>query len=79
MKINVGSVKEVTKVVTSGCASVVAGTIIGNICPAANLPMKVVVMIGGGAIGGMIGDKAGEYMSDVVGDCCESINGCIIE
>lgn len=72
--INVSCVKGITKAVTGGCACIVAGIIIGNLCPAAKLPMKVVVTIGGGALGGMLGDKAGDYMADAVGDCCECIN-----
>lgn len=72
--INVGFVKDAITAVTSCCASYVAGTIIGNLCPAASPIMKVVTVVGGGAIGGMIGYAAGEYTGNVVGDLCECIN-----
>lgn len=72
--INVGFVKEATTVVFSVCSSWVAGTIIGNLCPAAGPVMKVVTVAGGGAIGGMIGNAAGKYVGDTVGDLCECIN-----
>lgn len=72
--INVGFVKDATAAVTGCCASYVAGTIIGNLCPAVSPIMKVMTVIGGGAIGSMIGYSAGEHAGNVVGDLCESIN-----
>ena len=72
--INVDFVKNTTTAVTCCCASYVAGTIIGNLCPAASPIMKVVTVVGGGAIGGMIGNAAGEYTGNVIGDLCECIN-----
>ena len=72
--INVNFVKDATSIVVGCCASVVAGTIIGNLCPAANPVMKAVVTVGGGAIGGTVGNEAGKYMADTVGDICECVN-----
>ena len=73
--INVGFVKVATTAVTSFCATYVAGTIIGNLCPAASPIMKIVTAVGGGAaIGGIIGNAAGKYVVDIVGDLCECIN-----
>ena len=72
--INVGFTKDITEAVTGCCASLVAGTVIGALCPATNSVMKVVVTIGGGAIGGKIGYEAGKYMADTVGGVCELIN-----
>ena len=75
MDININFVKGATEFVTSFCGSYTVGAIVGSLCPVNNPIAKIMFTVGGGAIGGMIGDAAGKYAANVVGDVCKMLDG----
>lgn len=78
MDININFVKGATEFVTSFCGSYTVGTIVGSLCPVNNPIAKIMFTVGGGAIGGMIGDAAGKYAANAVGDVCKMLD-CLKE
>lgn len=64
---------ETIKAVAGFSVSIGAGIIVGNLINAttpidAKKITKFFIMVGGGAIGGMVGDKAAEYVNEQIDD-----------
>lgn len=66
--------KFTARIVGSICASFTVGRIIGTICPNVGAVGNVVMAIGAGCIGGVIGDKCGEYLENSVENVCDLID-----
>lgn len=58
------------------CGAFIVGRIIGTIMPNTGTVGNIVTLIGTGCIGGVIGDKCGEYLEDQVGVICDLVDAC---
>lgn len=62
--------------VGSICGAFTAGSIIGMVIPNTGTVANIVIKIGSVCIGGIIGDKCGEYLENQVEVVCNLVDTC---
>ncbi len=58
------------------CGAFTVGRIIGMVIPNTGTVANIVITIGAGCIGGVIGDKCGEYLENQVEVVCDLVDTC---
>ena len=68
--------KFTARMVGSICGGFIVGRIIGAVVPNTGTVGNIVTMIGAGCIGGVIGNKCGEYIENQVDVVCDLVDAC---
>lgn len=68
--------KFTARIVGGICGGFIVSRIIGTVVPNTGMVGNIVTMIGAACIGGVIGDKCGEYLENQVDVVCDLVNAC---
>ena len=68
--------KFTARMVGAICGGFTVGRIISTVIPNADTVANIVITIGGGCIGGVIGDKCGKYLENQVEVVCDLVDAC---